>query len=162
MEGGSGVATFYGDGKGTFTAGPSFGTCSFSTGGCLIADINGDGIPDILQGNWTDGSVSIMYGNADGTFQNPATFVVGGNGAACRVADFRGNGQLDIVVAVGYNHISVLANQNGIFPVYVKFDAVGGDVTRLDVADFNGDGKPDIVTLDDYTNTVSILLNNRP
>jgi hypothetical protein len=162
IVGQSGVSTFYGDGKGNFSAGPGFGTCSFNTGGCLIADLNGDGIPDIVQANWQDGSVSIMYGNGDGTFQNPGTFAVGGVGAGCRVADVDGDGQPDLLVAAGDTAFSVLVNHHGLFPTYLHVETGGHGTRSLDVADFNGDGKPDVVTQGLDSNTISVLLNARP
>ncbi|MBI2884825.1 MAG: VCBS repeat-containing protein, partial [Candidatus Omnitrophica bacterium] len=37
--------------------------------GFSIRDLNGDGLPDLITGNWRDGSFSKLYGNGDGTFR---------------------------------------------------------------------------------------------
>ncbi len=39
-----------------------------------VADVNGDGKPDLIVANAGGNSVSVLLGNGDGTFQNPQTF----------------------------------------------------------------------------------------
>jgi hypothetical protein len=34
-----------------------------------VADLNGDGIPDILTANYDGADVSVLLGNGDGTFK---------------------------------------------------------------------------------------------
>ena len=63
---------------------------SFRSGGKLastiaVADVNGDGKPDLIVVNYTgqlngDGSVSILLGNGDGTFRAPRVYDSGGGG----------------------------------------------------------------------------------
>ena len=43
-----------------------------------VADLNGDGNPDIIVANSGDDTVSVLLGNGDGTFQPQQTFPVGG------------------------------------------------------------------------------------
>lgn len=70
------------------------------------ADLNGDGKLDIVVSNLSacytcsNGSVGILLGNGDGTFQAAQTYDAGGNGAAeIAVADVNGDGKLDVLVA---------------------------------------------------------------
>ena len=78
-----------------------------------VADLNGDGHPDLVVANcqtlfnqsicddsFTSGSVSVLLGNGDGTFQAAVSYSLGGNGAtSVAVADLNGDGHPDLVVA---------------------------------------------------------------
>ncbi len=70
-----------------------------------VADVNGDGIPDMVVANWcTDStcvasSVGVLLGKGDGTFQTAVAYGSGGLYAdSVAVADVNGDGKPDIVV----------------------------------------------------------------
>ena len=65
-----------------------------------LADFNGDGIPDLAVANAFSGNVSILIGNAGGTF-TPGTAVIccAAVPIAVAVGDFNGDGKLDLAVA---------------------------------------------------------------
>jgi hypothetical protein len=70
----------------------------------VIADVNGDGTPDLVVANQNDlapsAVVGVLLGNGDGTFQSPRTYVSGGKQATCvAVADGNGDGKLDLLVS---------------------------------------------------------------
>ena len=67
----------------------------------MAADFNGDGKLDLAMANQNDGTVSILLGNGDGTFQPPAN--VGGfiTPTWIAVGDFNGDGKLDLAVTDG-------------------------------------------------------------
>ena len=48
-----------------------------------MADVNGDGIPDVVVANFGSTDVAVLMGNGNGTFQSPLTFATG---MAIRVA----------------------------------------------------------------------------
>jgi hypothetical protein len=71
--------------------------------------VNGDGKPDIVVANWCassctnsggTGSVGVLLGNGNGTFQTVVTYGSGGFDAlSTAVADVNGDGKPDIVVS---------------------------------------------------------------
>jgi len=97
------------------------------------------------------------------SFKGPSTFAAHLAPDAIAVADFNGDGNLDIAIANrSSNDVSVLLGKgNGTFNIQVKYAAgTGGpDPVGIAAADLNGDGKPDLIVADSGTNKVSVLLN---
>jgi hypothetical protein len=95
-----------------------------SANAVAIADVNGDGKPDILVANtcqsidqsgqcsWP-GEASVLLGNGDGTFKKAVSYDSGGNAAlSVAVADVNGDGRTDLVVAnEGTGTVGVLLNE---------------------------------------------------
>jgi hypothetical protein len=61
-----------------------------------MADFNGDGRADLAVGN--SNGVSVLLGNADGTYQ-PAVNYVSGICVSLAIGDFNGDGKVDLAVA---------------------------------------------------------------
>ena len=82
-----------------------FGSLFFETStyvdAVVVADFNGDGIPDIATSNGFDpGEVNILLGNGDGTFGEAQTYdIAGANPVAIAAGDFNRDGKLDLVTA---------------------------------------------------------------
>jgi uncharacterized repeat protein (TIGR01451 family) len=127
-----------------------------------VADLNGDGLADLISVNLSGNSVSILLGNGDGTFQTPANYTVGTNPRAVAVADFNGDGKPDLAVANensgGTGSISILlGNGDGTFQTAVNYP-VGAAPRSLVAGDFNGDGKADLAVANFAGGTIGILL----
>lgn len=152
-----------------------FNNASFPTGfrpsWVMTGDFNKDGIIDIATVNQcgsdpacaSGGSVSILLGKPDGTFQTGVDYPTG-NGSLPRfgiVGDFNGDGILDIAVAnLGTNTISILLGKgDGTFQLHVDY-AVGSSPLSIVAGDFNGDSKLDLAVANSGSNSVSILLGN--
>jgi hypothetical protein len=132
-----------------------------------VGDFNGDGKPDLAVSNncpasgcgLSDSStVSILLGNGDGTFQPHVDYLVG-SPSGLAVADFNGDGKLDLAVANNGSVAILLGNGDGTFQTAVDY-ATPGTTSSVAVGDFNGDGKPDLVVTNSDQSTVSVFLNS--
>ena len=94
-------------------------------------------------------------------FKGAATFATHLGPSSVVVADFNGDGNLDIAIANrSSNDISVLLGKgNGTFQTQVKYSTGGTEPIAIAAADFNGDGKPDLVVANFSSNNVSVLMN---
>ncbi len=131
-----------------------------------IADLNGDGKPDLVAVNSNSFTVSIFVGNGDGTFAAGTTLSTGGRPTNVVVADFNSDGKPDLAISnnLGNSVTIYLGNGNGTFGTASTL-AVGLAPSGMAVADVNGDGKPDIVVTNGTSGstvgqTVTVLLGN--
>jgi hypothetical protein len=111
----------------------------------VTADFNGDGRVDIATANFSSHNVSVILGNANGTFQPAQSSPTGYNPLSAAVGDFNEDGKLDIATANGGDVSVLLGNGNGTFqaPVSIGFSD-GSSPSSVAVGDFNGDGKLDL------------------
>ena len=96
------MSVLLGNGDGTFQPHRSYAVGS-EPDAVAVADLNGDGIPDIIVVSqphcYDQVTVSVLLGNGDGTFQPQQTYPVGPGPDAVAVADLTGDGIPDIVTA---------------------------------------------------------------
>jgi hypothetical protein len=161
---GGAVSVLLGNGDGTFRAAVSYESGGQTAVSVAVADVNGDGKLDVLVANegydncgnnCSSGSVGVLLGNGDGTFQAAVSYGSGGQTADfVAVADVNGDGKLDLVVAnicasqsnCTNGSVSVLlGNGTGTFQTAVSFASGGEYPVAVAAADVNGDGKPDLV-----------------
>jgi FG-GAP-like repeat/Bacterial pre-peptidase C-terminal domain len=159
------ISVVLGNGDGTFgpptiyptDQGPGFA----GPAGVAVADLTGDGIPDLIYADYVTGNVAVRLGTGDGTFGPEVTYPTGAGAHEVAVADLTGDGIPDLVVVNSVaDDVSVLmGNGNGTFQPAKNYN-VGSNPYTLAVAEFNGDGIPDVVTSNRGDNTVSVLLGN--
>ena len=161
--GGAGhVSVFLGNGDGTFQAPATYATGN-GPDGLALADVNGDGIPDLIVANDTGSSISVLPGNGDGTFGAHTDYATGANSFPHWVAvgDFNGDHAPDIAVAnEGANTVGVFLNKgNGTFGSMSSF-GVSQEPYSVAAGDFRHDGKIDLAVTGYYYSVVSVLLGN--
>src|SRR2546426_300976 len=78
-----------------------------------VGDFNGDGHPDLAVPNAAQagpvlpsGTMSILLGNGDGSFQPAVSYSVGDAPNSVAVGDFNGDGKLDLAVANYFGTVS--------------------------------------------------------
>jgi hypothetical protein len=180
-----GTAVQLGNGDGTFQppktmvffSGPANVSSFLSANVQQIADLNGDGRPDLifvtmlptrdsnLGGNRA--TVQVALGTGDGSFSAPtdvagpelmATYFGQASAAPIALADMNGDGVSDMVVLGGSGSYSlqiavVLGKGDGSFRAPILTTLPGQYLFSdlgVAVGDFNADGKPDVVVVDPF------------
>ena len=179
------VDVLLGNADGTFqtaqNSAAAFGIRSLAAG-----DLDADGTVDLVTANsgtvFAAGSMSLLFGNGDGTFQPPVNSPFGDNPISVAMGDLDGDGDLDIVettkvysytepvfkvrvydyyVAVFLNDLDPInhyANLNFAHSYYLN----SGDFSRLPdsirIADING--HPSVVFTSLESNIVRVMLGN--
>lgn len=158
------VGVLLGNGNGTFQAQNTYAT-SGPPGGIwslVAADVNGDGIPDVIAGNSGSTAVSVLISKGNGTFATPVTFDVGaGVRGPLAAADVNGDGKADLLISNGDSDtVSVLLGiGNGTFLPQLTF-ATGRLPRQVVAGDVNGDGELDLIVANGNGVSVSVLLGN--
>jgi hypothetical protein len=117
-----------------------------------VSDVNGDGKPEVIVGNF-----GVVYVWLSG--QQYVTTAVGGWPAMLAVGDVNGDGRPDIV-ATAADQVDVLLNTgNGWFAAAQPY-AVGGNASSVALGDVNGDGKLDILAANAGNGCVNVLPGN--
>jgi hypothetical protein len=134
----------------------------------VTADFNNDGKLDLATSSYDDatgdGSVSVLLGNGNGSFQPARTFATGPYTFALTAGDFNADGKIDLATAnnVGsekYDVSILLGNGDGTYAPAVGFSAPYA--WSISAGDLNADGNLDLVTTADDgwgTDSVSVLL----
>jgi FG-GAP-like repeat len=163
------VSVLLGRGDGTFQPRLTFDEGLFPLS-VVVADFNGDQQADLAIANpcGTDGtcvsqgSVGIMLGNGDGTFQPVVNYPATGFGTArLNVGDFNRDHHADVVALNVQNSdiTGLLGNGDGTLQAGTDY-LVGLTPISVVVGKFNRDRAPDLAVADENSNEVSVLLNN--
>jgi hypothetical protein len=159
-QGDNTVSVVLGNAEGGFNAPASYATGPSPTA-VITGDFNNDGILDLAVTNANcayqetglafselicdAGTVSILLGNGDGSFQQHIDYATGKNPSALAAGDFNGDGKLDLAIVNSQDgSVSVLLGQgDGTFQSQVVYQVPGAE--SLVIGDFNNDHKLDLV-----------------
>src|SRR5204863_450473 len=143
-----------------------------------VGDVNGDGKADLALGSGA--TVSVLFGNGDGSFQAAAQFTAGNDPYSVVLSDLNGDGKLDIAATnKADNSVSVLlgdrkpdlavadlnggigvlvGNGDGTFTPQATF-ASGNAPSAIAVADASGDSRADVASVNVFDGTASVFIN---
>ena len=166
-------------------SGATLPQASYATGNgpvsVAIATFNSKngGHPDLAVANQTDGTISIVVGNGDGTFVAPLTpctapscialpavtaagVTTNASPSAIVTGDFNNDGFMDLAVTDAANNrvMILLGNGDGTFLPAVSYPT-GNKPVALVAQDFDGDGEPDLAAVNQTDGTVTILLGDK-
>jgi hypothetical protein len=166
-------------------SGATLPQASYATGNgpvsVTIATFNSKngGHPDLAVANQTDGTISILVGNGDGTFVEPQTPCTppscialpavttttpptNASPSAIVAGDFNDDGFMDLAVTDEKNSrvLILLGNGDGTFKTAASYPT-GNEPVALVAQDFDGDGQPDLAIVNQGDGTLTILLGDK-
>jgi len=147
---------YLGNADGTFTATAAPTTSATNYSLVAFGDLNGDGNPDLVVAGNVAGTtfgagtpnIYTLLGNGDGTFQAAnVNSLAGKDGIGAQsitLADFNGDGKLDVVIGNSNDFVEVLLGYgDGSYGNAIL--TLGQQPQALGSADLNGDGLPELL-----------------
>jgi hypothetical protein len=136
-----------------------------SPGAVKLADLNHDGILDLVVANSGSNNVLVYPGLGNGKFGQALNdgkgFFTGTDPVGITVADVNGDSRPDLIIAdKGSNDVSILLNvkvgDSFTFVPGPRLQVGDGPVSTV-VEDLSGNGQPDLLVLDSGSNDVRLL-----
>ena len=125
-------------------------------------DFNGDGYSDLAVANYSDGTVTTLLNNQNGTFTSHAISVGSGAHSGPQSLAIHGLGSTLLLAVANYNDntVSVMhSNGSGGFGTQTIVP-VGKGPDDVNFADFNGDGVQDLAVSNYTDGTVNLVLGS--
>jgi hypothetical protein len=159
------VIILLGNGDGTFQKPINFAAPAPIA--LAAGDFNEDGNQDLAvveSGGTGDGAVAIYLGDGKGGFKLSASYAIGVASVSLTVADFDGDGHLDLAVTnKGFNNpgnvMTFFGDGHGKLRSRKTYKVAGGPF-GIAAADLNGDHYSDLVVTGDLDGSVAVLIND--
>jgi hypothetical protein len=142
---GSNLKAYLSTAAGAFAA-PTLTADGFDPLFVASADLNGDGLMDVVSASYDDGALAVFFNNnaSPGTFNSP--LLLNSPGASqVAIADMNGDGLPDLLAA-DFNVSLFVQTSAGTFAAPVAL--YSGGANWVAVGDLNGDGAPDVALAD--------------
>lgn len=146
------LAVQLGQGDGTFRAAqntPALIQGSSSSSALTVADLDGDGLLDVIPANPVEQSFSILFGQPSG-FAAPLSTPLSGPPVQAVVSDYNQDGVLDLGLALArtYQGVELMQGLGGRRFSPLPTLKLSINVRLMVQGDLNGDGVDDVVALD--------------
>ncbi len=156
------LSLLYGNGDLTFQPPVEIGLGvlgSSDVAAMIVAELNGDGLPDLLTANSDNQSMSVVRSLPGGNYQR-FTVPTFGETEAVGAADFNRDGLVDLAAVAGTDRIRIaFGNDNGLYDLPISVPISGGTSLRgLAVVHLDSDGFEDLLVADHFTDRVIVLL----
>jgi hypothetical protein len=143
------------DGSGHFQQLSTFGRPEWPTRLATAADLNGDGLPDIVVANRTgprnNGSNYVCLNRGKGRFDADCLAFARESATTVTPADVNRDGFIDLIVPHrdgGQSYVYLNDGRAG-FAKRIPFGRADAEIRSAEVVDLNGDNIPDLVAIDE-------------
>ena len=127
--------------------------------GLILADVNGDRLPDLLVAEPDSGQITLQLQRTDGSFDTPKTFPTLSGVTEVRVADWDSDGTAEIFLLslderqIGVTHYA----SNGRIP-FPKLLPISGRPLRMDIGVLQADKSPALAVITDQEGSRELQL----
>ncbi len=147
------------------TNGVNYGGGQAAGGDILAADINGDGLPDVIVDEPTNGALTWYENLGNGKFGPRQVIANISQPMGFAVGDLNGDGLNDIALGTWFSNSVIVYQNNGggaSWTPYTVSSGVQNDVYSVQMFDANGNGNLDLLTTSTGDNVVGVYMNRAP
>jgi len=158
------IDLYFGLGDGTFSVPPVSLSAGAAPSTLAVADVNQDTFPDILVGNANGGEITVLYGKGQRQFSaadhHPVGSAILSHASSADVGKWSGEELL--ATDLTGNKLRVVPGFPEIDYAGAAITGVGGSPIDLIARDLDLDGAVDVLVLNQGSNDVWVMRNNRP